>query len=245
MFSKPTSLIIHEEKGQHLSKNLFLTALPLILFLAFILGTTTFMLSQEPPAEANERHAKLPVAGDRIITNNRIMTNVFPLVVYAANPTNPLAAIHTDQEGNWVRIPSLKVNVPVSEALSMEDKDVLNTLTTGVALYPNGVRPGENGNIFIAGHSTGEPWKGPYRFAFMNINKLKINDTIIVDYNSNRYTYVVTDSHIINPQDTHFIESSGTNPTLSLMACWPLWTAKNRMIVESKLVAINPLIVNQ
>lgn len=245
MFSKTTTLI-HEERGLALSANLFLTALPIILFLAFICGAAAFLFGQDPPAEANERHAKLPIAGDRIITGSQLKVVAgIPLVAYAATPTNPLAAVKSNEDGNWVRIPSLKVNVPVSESLSMKDQDVLNTLATGVAIYPNGVHPGENGNVFIAGHSTGEPWKGPYRFAFMNINKLKANDSIIVDYNGNRYTYVITDSRIINPQDTHFIESSGTTPTLSLMACWPLWTAKNRMIIESKLVAINPLIITK
>ncbi|MDO8512570.1 MAG: class E sortase [bacterium] len=243
MFSTSATLI-HEERGPVVSANLFLTILPIILFVAFIAGATTFLFGQDPPATTNERHAKLPVAGDRFITGSQLKAVAgIPLVAYAAKPTNPLTAVRTAEDGNWVRIPALKVNVPVSEAMSMQDKDVLNTLATGVAMYPNGVHPGENGNVFIAGHSTGEPWKGPYRFAFMNINKLKPDDTILIDYNGNRYTYVITDSRIINPQDTRFIESTGSAPTLSLMACWPLWTAKNRMIIESKLVTINPLII--
>jgi LPXTG-site transpeptidase (sortase) family protein len=245
MFSKSKTLI-HEDKGTGISSNLILTMIPIILFLAFISSAAAFLFGQNPSTKTNERHAKLPVAGDRLITNSQLKAAAgIPLIAFASKPTNPLVAVHSNESGNWIRIPSLKINVPVSEALSMKDQDILNTLATGVAIYPNGVRPGENGNVFIAGHSTGEPWKGPYRFAFMNINKLKASDTIIVDYNNSRYTYVVTESRIINPQDTHFIESSGTTPTLSLMACWPLWTAKNRIIIETKLVAINPLILNK
>lgn len=245
MFSTAKTLI-HEERGPALSANLFLAVIPIILFLAFIGGASSFLFGQDPPAEATERHAKLPVAGDRLITGSQLKAIAgVPLVAFAAKPTNPLSAVHSNDEGNWVRIPALKVNAPFAESISMQDQDVLKTLATGVAMYPNGVHPGENGNVFIAGHSTGEPWKGPYRFAFMNISKLKPDDTILVDYNGNRYTYVITDSRIINPQDTRFIESTGTTPTLSLMACWPLWTAKNRMIIESKLIAINPLMINK
>ena len=245
MFSKSTALI-YEEKGEGISSNLFFAVIPIILFMAFVFGATAFVFGQKPPAKTNERHAKLPVAGDRIITNKQLKAIAgIPLIALASKPTNPLAAVNSNEEGNWVRIPSLGVNVPVSEAPSMNDQDVLNTLASGVAIYPNGVHPGENGNVFIAGHSTGEPWKGPYRFAFINVNKLKANDTIIIDYNGNRFTYVVTNSRIINPQDTRFIESNGTTPTLSLMACWPLWTTKNRMIIESKLITINPLIIKK
>jgi LPXTG-site transpeptidase (sortase) family protein len=240
---KATVRPVYEENEPIVSSRLFITALPIILFLAFLCGAASFLFGQDPPTTANERHAKLPIAGDRLIV--KYQTNFgAPLVAYAAKATNPLAAIRTNDSGNWVRIPALKVDVPAIEASSMKDEDVLKVLTEGVAMYPNGVHPGENGNVFIAGHSTGEPWKGPYRFAFMNINKLKPNDTVLIDYNNTRYTYVVTDSRIINPQDTHFIESNGDAPTLSLMACWPLWTAKNRMIIEAKLVAINPLVQN-
>lgn len=243
MFTNQTGLIF-EEKQAGIPLKLLLTVLPVILFIAFIGGSLAFLFGQDTSSVAPERTAKLPVAGDRLITMGGYQkTFLKPLVAYAANATNPLVAIKTNAEGNWVRIPALKVAVPVLQSLSMQDQDVLNPLASGVAMYPNGIHPGENGNVFIAGHSTGEPWKGPYRFAFMNISKLKANDTILVDYNGNRYTYIVTDSRIINPGDTHFIESNGTSPTLSLMACWPLWTAKNRMIIESKLIAINPLVV--
>lgn len=233
-----------EENESKISANALIAAIPIILFIAFICGTYAFFSSQKPTGEKTERHAKLPVAGDRLIAFEQYQNALAkPLVAYAAKVTNPLAAVKTTEQGNWIRIPSLKVNVPVSESPSMDDDDVLQTLAKGVAMYPNGIRPGENGNVFVAGHSTGEPWKGPYRFAFMNVSKLKQGDTILVDYNNSRYTYTVTGSRVIDPKDTHFIESKGDKPTLSLMACWPLWTAKNRMIIESKLVAINPLVI--
>lgn len=235
---------VYVQNEHAVSGRLLLASLPVILFIAFLCGSLAFLFGQDPSKTNNERIAKLPVAGDRLVVFGSYQP-LFgkPLVVYAAKATNPLAAVNTPDEGNWVRIPALKSNTPVSEAASMADADVLKVLAAGVAMYPNGIHPGENGNVFIAGHSTGEPWKGPYRFAFMNINKLKTGDTILVDYNKTRYTYSVTETQVINPQDTHFIESAGETPTLSLMACWPLWTAKHRMIIKAKLVAINPLMV--
>jgi LPXTG-site transpeptidase (sortase) family protein len=225
------------------SKQATLTSVAIILFLSFLFGGFAFVYGQNPPAASEKRTAKLPVAGDRLdlLGFNSIPT-LTPLVGLAAKATNPLTAIHTSDQGNWVKIPSLNVRVPLVEPKTMTDADVLNSLANGVAMYPNGVLPGDNGNVFIAGHSSGEPWKGSYRFAFININKLQKNDTVLIDYRGNRFTYIVTDSRVINPNDNKFIESSGNTPTLSLMACWPIWTAKNRMIIETKLIAINPLI---
>jgi LPXTG-site transpeptidase (sortase) family protein len=226
-----------------ISKQVALAIVAGVLFLSFLFGGLAFVFGQNPPAASEKRTAKLPVAGDRLdLLNFNSTSTLSPLVTLSAKAASPLTAIRTSDQGNWVRIPSLNVRAPLVEAKSMADTDVLNSLADGVAMYPNGIAPGENGNVFIAGHSTGEPWKGPYRFAFMNINKLKKNDTVIIDYLGNRFTYVVTDSRIINPNDNRFIDSSGKTPTLSLMACWPLWTAKNRMIIETKLIAINPLI---
>jgi len=225
------------------SKQVALASIASVLFLSFLFGGFAFVFGQNPPAASEKRTAKLPVAGDRLdLLGTNYTSALTPLVGLSAKAANPLAAISTSDKGNWVKIPSLNVRVPLVEPKSMADTDVLNSLENGVAMYPNGVLPGENGNVFIAGHSTGEQWKGPYRFAFININKLKKNDTVLIDYRGNRFTYIVTSSRIINPNDNKFIDSSGKTPTLSLMACWPIWTAKNRTIIETKLIAINPLV---
>lgn len=233
----------YEEHGSNaMSRNLLLIAIPIILCLAFVSGSIAFFTGTRfITADAVVRKAKLPVAGNRVEILQRQVSHLKPLVSIAAAATNPLAPITTTEKGNWIRIPALKVNVPLIKAKSMGDADVLEALTEGVALYPNGVFPGQKGNTFISGHSTGEPWKGPYRFAFMNISKLKSGDTILVDYEGSRYSYVITGSHIVNPQNIKTLDSSTNEPTISLMACWPLWTSKNRMIVDAKLVAINPL----
>jgi len=226
-----------------ISKQVALASVASILFLSFLFGGLAFVFGQNPPAASEKRTAKLPIASDRLeLLGTYSKSTLIPLVALSAKAANPLAAIPTADKGNWVKIPSLNVRVPLIEAKSMTDAEVLNSLANGVAMYPNGVLPGQNGNVFIAGHSSGEPWKGPYRFAFLNISKLKKNDSVLIDYHENRYTYIVTDSRVINPNNDKFIESTGKTPTLSLMACWPIWTAKNRTIVEAKLITINPLV---
>lgn len=143
--------------------------------------------------------------------------------------------------GNRIIIPSIGVNVPLVMSASLEDKDVLGVLDRGAALYPNGVLPGHLGNTFIAAHSTGEPWKGAYRFAFLDINKLNPGDLLHIDYNGTRYTYRMTSRDLIKPANGYTIESGRPVPTMTLMACWPLWSTQKRMIIHSELVSVTKL----
>jgi sortase A len=110
-------------------------------------------------------------------------------------------------------------------------------------MYPNGIEPGQPGLAFISGHSTGESWHGAYRFAFLRLHELQPGDVIHVDYNGSRYTYRVTGTRTINPKVVQSIDATADTPLLSLMTCWPLWSTRNRLIVDSEFIARNPLII--
>jgi len=146
-----------------------------------------------------------------------------------------------DEGGNRIIIPAIDVNVPIVMSASLQDSDVLATLDKGAALYPNGVLPGRLGNTFIAAHSTGEPWKGAYRFAFLKIDQLEPGNLLHIDYEGTRYTYRMTNRDIIIPTPDYRIESGRPVPTMSLMACWPLWSTQKRMIIHSELVSVTKL----
>ena len=142
---------------------------------------------------------------------------------------------------NRIIIPSIGVDVPIEMSPSLEDEDVIETLNFGAALYPNGVLPGRLGNTFIAAHSTGVAWHGKYRFAFLRVNELEPGNLLYLDYNGTRYTYEMTDKDIIVPTPDYRIESGRPVPTMSLMACWPLWSTQKRMIINSELVSVTKL----
>lgn len=157
--------------------------------------------------------------------------------------TPALAAVETTERGNWVRIPALSLNVPLALAPTLKNEDVLRAIQVGVVRYPNGVAPGQRGVVVIAGHSTGEPWKGPYRFAFLRAGKLQPGDVIQLDHDGSRYTYRVTGQRIINPQQTPFLDSAAEKPRLSIISCWPLWTTQQRLIVDAELAEVARLVV--
>ncbi len=209
----------------------------------FVFGMITlfllFMPLLTPISKADQAgavvHPQLPLSGDR----DEPFLDVDTL--QARNLYPELTSIDNTAPGNWIRIPSIGVNVPLDLSASLQDKDVLAALTNGAALYPNGILPGRLGNTFIAAHSTGEPWKGKYRFAFLKIDKIKAGDEIDLDYNGTRYTYLVVGSKLVKPSADFKVESDRPMPTVTLMACWPLWTINQRMLVTGELTHITKL----
>lgn len=141
----------------------------------------------------------------------------------------------------WIRIPAIDVAVPVAVSPTLDDTDIVETLKHGAALYPNGIAPGHPGNTFISAHSTGEPWKGTYRFAFLRINKLEPGHEIHLDVHGTRYTYRVTAKDLVKPAPDFRIASDRPKPTLTLMACWPRWTTNQRLLITGELTNITQL----
>lgn len=184
--------------------------------------------------------AYLPVSPDRIVPFSTPEPDPviapYPVQIPITPPYN-VAEAHT----NWIRIPSIGVAVPLVRSASLQDKDVLSVLDRGAALYPNGVTPGALGNVFIAAHSTGEPWKGAYRFAFIRINELKNGDAMYIDWHGARYSYRIVKSEIIKPKPGFAVISDRPVPTVSLMACWPLWSTTYRILVHAELTNITQL----
>jgi LPXTG-site transpeptidase (sortase) family protein len=194
------------------------------------------MASALVPAPAIQ--PQLPLAGDATPTPSPTPTpSMVPLALYPplSEPTDVAA-------GDWNRIPSLAVNVPLAMAKTMEDKDVIAALKDGAALYPNGILPGHLGNTFIAGHSSGFlGLQGKYRFAFIHIDQLKPGNVINLDFNGARYTYEVTGSDVVKPTSDFRVTSDRPLNTLTLMACSPIWTATNRLLVNAQLTNITQL----
>lgn len=154
----------------------------------------------------------------------------------------PLTQVTQTAPGNWIRVPSLGVEVPLVTSHSLKDSDVVAALKNGAALYPNGVLPGHLGNVFVAGHSSGLlGLQGKYRLAFANVHQLEAGNVIHIDYNGARYTYKVTDAKIVKPTPEYRVVSDRPVPTLTLMTCSPLWSTANRRLTTAELTNVTQL----
>ncbi|MEJ7583667.1 MAG: class E sortase [Acidimicrobiales bacterium] len=106
-------------------------------------------------------------------------------------------------------------------------------LKRGAGHYSESPLPGQKGNAAVAGHRT------TYGAPFHNIDRVVSGDLVMVETFQGRFRYEVTEQRIVSPSDVSVLEDRGDN-RLTLTACHPKFSAKQRIIVFAELVG-NPV----
>lgn len=142
-------------------------------------------------------------------------------------------------------IPKLAVQAPVIYDLTTLNESVVEAkLQNGIVHYPlrgASATPGEVGNAVFLGHSANDVFAaGNYKFVFLRLEQLQKGDYFYINYNSKRYTYVVTDKKVINPSQVSELAIDTTKPIATLVTCVPVGTSTNRLLVFGEQVAPDP-----
>jgi LPXTG-site transpeptidase (sortase) family protein len=187
----------------------------------------------------SEAQSKLAATLDLSLINNRISYNTFESdhgFVSGANISN-----YDLNKPGVLSIPKLNLQVPL--IWSKDPADFDNDLSHGVIHYPGTALPGEQGIMYVSGHSSDYIWKkDPFAQIFTRLNYLKPGDDIFIevygaDGKTYNYRYQVTAQHTYKPDDqAQFIDYSGK--TLNLSTCWPIGTQKDRLVISAKQVSL-------
>ena len=129
---------------------------------------------------------------------------------------------------NTLIIPKIDIKQSIIEGTD------LSTLDKGIWRRPLSSNPSLGGNTVLAGHRFGYTGKGPFYF----LDKLTIGDKITVYWEGVRYEYEVNSIKEVPPSDIS-VEQPSSGAILTMYTCAPLWTAKNRLIIQAKLVETN------
>lgn len=131
-----------------------------------------------------------------------------------------------------IRIPAIGVDKTVVEGTTRE------ALRTGPGHYLGTARPGQRGNVAIAGHRT------TYGAPFHDIDQLQPGDEIVVETTEGVFTYRVEGQQdrdgnerghrIVAPEQVEVIADRGDH-RLTLTACHPLYSARQRIVVTALL----------
>jgi sortase A len=142
-----------------------------------------------------------------------------PPVTTAPPPTPPDgdAAAH-------IAIPKIGLDKIVVEGVSVAD------LKRGPGHYPGSPMPGQEGNAAIAGHRT------TYGAPFNRIDELNPGDEILVTTLQGSFRYEVFEQQIVTPDQVEVLNDFGDN-RLTLTACNPKYSARQRIVVIAKLAA--------
>jgi LPXTG-site transpeptidase (sortase) family protein len=119
-------------------------------------------------------------------------------------------------------IPAIGVDVILVEGTSKRD------LKEGPGHWEETPFPGQGGNFVISGHRT------TYGAPFFKLNELKPGDEIdiVLPYAVCRYT--VTEVLIVYPDQVDTVAQAGREQ-ISLAACHPIYSAKQRIVVKGEL----------
>ncbi len=140
-----------------------------------------------------------------------------------------------------ISIDKIRVVVPMVWAASVREDDMQRYLKDGAVHYPRTAAPGQEGNMFVAAHSSNYAWvDGNYNEVFKELDKVVPGDivTFTVSFANGRtveYLYKVTEQRVTKPDDP-WIFMKTDKKALTLSTCWPLGTRQKRLVVKAELV---------
>ena len=141
-------------------------------------------------------------------------------------------------------IPKINVDVPVIYDVPTDEASQLAAMEQGVAHFPvpgANSKPGQIGNTVLSGHSSNDLFDpGAYKFIFAQLEKMQVGDTIYANYEGVRYTYVITKTEVVRPNEVNKLIYPTDKPILTLITCTPLGTALNRLLVTAEQVSPDP-----
>lgn len=136
---------------------------------------------------------------------------------------------HRSQSAGWevgtLSIPAIGLSEPVRLGV---DPSVLNQ---GVGLWAGTATPGSEGNMVLAGHRT------TYTRPFIHLDKLAIGDIVTMTGGDGLdVMYRVSETMIVEA-DAMWITYDRPTSTLTMFACHPKGSAKQRIVVVADLVS--------
>ena len=140
-----------------------------------------------------------------------------------APPANPRAAVPIVKIGE-IHIPRIGLVHPVYEGVT------LTVIDKGPGHWPGSAVPGQLGNAVFAGHRV------THSRPFRRINEMVAGDEIIFKMGNGTFTYKMTASQIVTPKDVHIVNPTD-DATLTLFACHPPGSARQRYVVRGAFVA--------
>jgi sortase A len=194
----------------------------ILLFVAYQLWGTGIREAQAQRKLENEFEQRLGDAGVTAPDESAQGPGPTPTAPPSTIGPPPRPAAEGDAVAH-LSIPDIGVDKIVIEGVTLGD------LKRGPGHYPETPPPGQPGNAAIAGHRT------TYGAPFNRINELDRGDEILITTVQGAFRYEVSDQLIVSPSEVGVLDDFGDN-RLTLTACHPKYSARQRIIVVAALV---------
>ncbi len=143
-----------------------------------------------------------------------------PLVQSLANLPIPTAG---PEQAISIDIPAIDIH-----GWTVVQGDGWEQLKKGVAQHIGSVNPGQPGNVVLSGHND------IYGEVFRRLDELQPGDAVILYTFTRQYVYIVTETRIVVPTQVEVLAST-SDPTVTLISCYPYLVDNKRIVVFAKL----------
>lgn len=151
------------------------------------------------------------------------------VIPYVAKPIDPKTLASPNLKDNLVIIPKIGVKIPYGEGEK--------SLNDGAWWrYPERGNPLKGGNFILAAHRFtmwGTINETVRKSPFYNVDKLKIGDQVIIDYQGKRYLYSIDKIFNVKPDQIE-IEAPSSTAKLTLYTCNLGGSADGRVVLTAK-----------
>ena len=146
-----------------------------------------------------------------------------PLVQSIANIPVPTPG---PEQAVRIQIPGIEIDAPIVQGDGWEQ------LKKGVGQNVGSANPGDSDNVVLSAHNDifGE--------IFRDLDRLKPGDEIILYTNQRSYTYVVTETQVVEPTAVEVMAST-SRPVVTLISCYPYLVDDQRIVVTGRLKSGN------
>ena len=152
------------------------------------------------------------------------VTKPAPLAGGAVVPPKNSYAPEPIQEIGIIEIPKIGLRHKVMHGITLRNID------HGPSHWPGTPLPGEPGNVVFMGHRV------THSHPFRRIHELVPGDEIRFEIAGVKSTYVVTGHEIVTPNRLDIVNPT-PNPIVTIFACHPPGSARQRYVVRGALVA--------
>ncbi|MBU1126852.1 MAG: sortase [bacterium] len=130
-------------------------------------------------------------------------------------------------------IPKIGVHTQVKINVDAADEGKYNQVLGSQAAHARGSSlPGENGFVYIFGHSTNSVLNlDYYNPVFYLLKKLEKGDELAIIHQGKIYIYQVEEEKIISPNNLEIISDYENQEKLILQTCWPPGTTWQRLLI--------------
>ena len=113
-------------------------------------------------------------------------------------------------------------------------------LKYGVAHALGSYLPGGKGPVYLFAHSTDTIFNiTRFNAKFFAVKELAVGDEVEILFNNKRYTYIIRERQIIQPDQLDVIRASDSN--LVLQTCWPPGTNWQRLILFADIKSVQDI----